>query len=363
MLVLAAARMPCLPILRSFTKVLGVVIGALVITAPVAAQPTPEEVFAAVVHVEAKIPVGARTAPSLGTERRGSGVVIDDDGLILTIGYLILEASEVTVTDSQGTTLPAEIIAYDYATGFGLLRTTQSLDIAPLTFGVSGDAEEGDPVLVISYGGREAVQVSQVVSRRDFAGYWEYLLENAILTSPPYPQFAGAALIGPAGKLIGIGSLFVRNSLGNDSSTAGNMFVPIDALKPILSDLITDGRTSVPRRPWLGVYLEQLHGHILVSRLAKEGPAEGAGIEVGDIMLKVAGQSLDDLADFYRKIWTLGNTGVEVPLEVLRKSKVIQITVPSGNRYDWLRLNPSKDSTQIKAQISPSRTAKTPIAG
>lgn len=345
-----AARMWFLAVVSRCAGVL--ILSTTAAVMPAAAQPTPEQVFAGIVRLEATIPADARTAAALGTERVGSGVVIDKRGLILTIGYLILEASEVIASNHEGISTSTEIIAYDYATGFGLLRTDQPLDITPLQLGESSQITKGDPVLVISYGGPRAVQVAHVASRRDFAGYWEYLLEDAIFTSPPYPQFAGAALLGAEGNLVGIGSLFVRSAAGSETTSPGNMFVPIDALKPVLDELIADGRSSAQRRPWLGIFLEELRGHLLVTRVADEGPAESAGVKVGDIMLKVAGQPFDDLADFYRKVWALGGTGVDVPLEVLRKSEIMRISVHSSNRYDWLRLNPPKPSTNIEASLT-----------
>ena len=311
-----------------------------VCAAPLAqeSEPTFDEVISAIVSVEANVPSIARTASSLGTERGGTGVVIDTRGLVLTIGYLILEASSAQITFADGHTVPAQIVAYDHNTGFGLLRATPPAGIRPMELGDSSDLKQMDKVLVSSYGGMEAVQPAMVVSRRTFAGYWEYLLDNAIFTSPPHPEFGGAALIGPTGELLGIGSLVVSDA-HQEQRLPGNMFVPVDELKPILSDLLTLGRSSLPPRPWLGIYSEEAHGHLFVTRVAQEGPGAKAGIEPGDIIVSIDGQSVETMGDFYRKLWAKGTAGVEVSIGVLRDSEVLEVKLVSASRYDWLRLN------------------------
>jgi S1-C subfamily serine protease len=231
-------------------------------------------------------------------------------------------------------------LAYDYNTGFGLIRAAEPIDVRPMKLGSSGGLENSARVLVSGYGSVEAVRPAIVVSRRVFAGYWEYLLEDAIFTSPPYPNFGGAALIGAEGELLGIGSLAVSDALPGGPPVPGNMFVPIDRLKPILHDLLTSGRSSEPAHPWLGVYTEEVRGHLIVTRVAPEGPAAQAGIESGDVIVAIAGQEIDSMATFYRALWARGTAGIEVPLTVLRGAKLLSITVRSADRYKWLRLNP-----------------------
>lgn len=298
------------------------------------------EILAAIVRVRAEIPVTARTATSLGTEREGSGVIIDSNGLIVTIGYLILEAARAEVTLPSGKNIPVEIVAYDHNTGFGLLRAPMPIDVTPMKLGKSASLEETARVLVSGFGGAAAVRPAIVVSRRPFAGYWEYLLEDAIFTSPPYPNFGGAALIGPEGELLGIGSLVVGDALTGEKQLPGNMFVPIDRLKDILKDLLASGRSSGPSHPWLGIYSEEFRGRLFVTRLAEEGPATQAGIQEGDIIVAVGESTINSMADFYRKIWARGDAGVDIALTVLRGSKLVNVTVHSRDRYKWLRLNP-----------------------
>jgi len=301
------------------------------------ATPGVDQLLAAVVGVRARVPADARTAAALGTERTGSGVVIDADGLIVTIGYLILEANRVEVLVGKGRVLPAEILAYDHETGFGLLRTSEPVDVAPMGLGDSSRLGEGDQLLVSSFGGRLAARPAVLVSRRDFAGYWEYLLDNAIFTAPPYPLFGGAALVDSAGELVGIGSLVVADAYPGDQPLPGNMFVPVDRLKGVLGDLLTAGR-SAAMRPWLGVYLSEVDSLLIVQRLAAGGPAAAAGVQPGDIILGVDGQPVASMADFYRKLWAVGAPGDKVPLTILKGAQMHEINVTARDRYDWLHL-------------------------
>jgi S1-C subfamily serine protease len=294
-----------------------------------------------VVQVSATIRSDGRTADSLGTQREGSGVVIDDSGLILTIGYLILEALEVNVAGEAKTPVAADVVAYDHETGFGLLRAREPLDIAPLALGDSAALRPRQPVLVASRMGEFDAGGVYVVDRRVFAGYWEYLLEDAIFTAPPRSDFGGAALIDEGGRLVGIGSLVVHDAGQEDRPIPGNMFVPINQLKPILGDLLANGRRSDPPRPWLGLTLEEHRGRVFVTRVTPEAPAAGAGIEADDLILGVAGAPVVGLVDFYRKLWALGDAGVLVPLNVLQGVSPRTATVRSADRYRYLKLDPT----------------------
>lgn len=301
------------------------------------------DVVNAVVGITAMVPEDARSAGTLGTVRSGSGIVIDEKDLVLTIGYLILEAQAAAITDANGDLVPATLVAYDQNTGFGLLRATKPLGVKPLKFGSSDTLPEGAPVIVVSRGGPAPVIPAQVVSRREFAGYWEYLLDNAIFTVPAHPQFGGAALINTDGRLVGVGSLIVNDAVKASVPSPGNMFVPIDALKPILNDLIKHGRARGPAHPWLGIYADENGGRLFVVRVAKGGPAEKAGIRAGDIIMGVGGHKVYGMADFLRKVWAVGEAGVEVPIDVLPLSQgetqIRPVKVRSLDRYDWLKLS------------------------
>jgi S1-C subfamily serine protease len=320
-------------VVRAFAGLL--VFAVLVWPWPLAAGP-----LEAVVGVRATVPGDARTAVVLGTQREGSGVVIGKDGLVVTIGYLILEADSAEILLPDDKVVPAEIVAYDYDTGFGLLRPLAPLDVKHMPLGNSARLDEHSEVLVASFETVGSASPAYVVSRREFAGYWEYLLPDAIFTAPPHHAYGGAGLIGPDGRLLGIGSLLVSDAVA-DSRMPGNMFVPIDALRPILADLLEQGRSTRPPRPWLGVYAEEMRGRVFVSRVAAYGPAAAAGIAADDIILAVKGAPVTSLADFYRKVWALGQAGVEVPLTVLRGAGVAEIAVTSDDRYKHLKLNRS----------------------
>ena len=305
------------------------------------AQTQAEEILKAVVKVRAVIPDSAVTAPLLGTEREGNGILIDSDGYILTIGYMILEADIIEVTDSEDQVIEAKFIGYDYDTGFGLIKADKLLKAAPLKLGSSSELKQGDPALVAGHKGSDDVVGVRVVSRGEFVGYWEYLLENAIYTTPPYQNYGGAALIGPDGSLLGIGSIFTQIAFPGYGAIPANMFVPIDLLKPILDDLKTDGRPRQPQKPWLGVHTEESHGRVFVTRLMPGGPGEKGDLQAGDIILKVNQQPITGQADFYRKVWALGNAGVKVPISILRATQIKAITLNSIDRYRLLTPEPA----------------------
>lgn len=306
------------------------------------AEQNPEEIFKAVVKVRAIVPKDARSASSLGTEREGHGVVIDSKGHILTIGYLINEAETIDVTGPEDKPVKATFVGYDYATGFGLLKTDPPLAVEPVKLGESSKLNAGDPALVAGHGGADAVQGVGVISRKEFAGYWEYLLDDAIFTTPAYAKFGGAALIGRDGRLLGIGSLFTQIVVPAFGSIPCNVFVPIDLLPPILDDLIATGRSRKPSRPWLGINSEESRGRIFITRVTSDGPAEKAGLQPDDLVLAVNGKEVNGLADFYRRIWGMGNAGVDIPLTILRGTRVRDITVRSADRHQFLTIRSKK---------------------
>ena len=262
-----------------------------------AQRTTLDDLVAAVVRIKTVINPDGTSVSNLGREREGSGIVIDESGLVLTIGYLMVEAQSAEVITNAGRTLAATVVGYDHETGFGLLRTLEPPKIKPLAFGQSADVKAQDPALVASYGGADAVLPVRIASRREFTGSWEYLVEGAIFTSPPHPAWSGAALINRAGKLVGVGSLIVGDANGDDNASPGNMFVPIDLLSPILGDLLDKGRVAGAGRPWLGLNAQALHGRLFVGRVAPGSPAATAGLKRGDIIVGVNGEKTQTLSD------------------------------------------------------------------
>jgi serine protease Do len=297
--------------------------------------------FAAIVKIETHALPDARSAATLGTEREGSGIVIAKDGLILTIGYLLVEADDVKIVDDRGRTLPARVVAYDHATGLGLVRPFAPLDVVPIKLGDSSKLAEADPVLIVNNGGRGDATRAYVVSRRPFSGSWEYLLDSAIFTSPPTLNWSGAALIGTDGTLVGVGSLILRDATDDDSHLPGNMFVPVETLKPILADLIKTGRRAGPARPWLGVAADEVQGRLVVVRVSPEGPADLAGLQRGDIILAVGGEGVRSQAEFYPKLWARGAAGSEIPLRLLQGIDIREAKVRSMDRLDYFRQKPT----------------------
>jgi S1-C subfamily serine protease len=295
----------------------------------------------AAVAVKTTALANARSSRTLGQERAGSGVLIAPENLVLTIGYLILEADEVEVTSSKGRTVPATVVAYDHATGFGLLRPIGPLDVKPIKLGSSASVEALDRLMTVAGGGEDSVTVATVVSRRPFAGYWEYMLESAIFTSPPRADHSGAALINKDGELVGIGSLFVMDAMTPGERLPGNMFVPIDLLKPILKEMIATGRQKGGVRPWLGISSLEEDGRIKVLRVSDEGPADQAGITPGDILLSMDGQKVERLDDFYKRLWSSGAPGVEVNLKVLHGTEIREVKIRSIDRLEMIRKKPT----------------------
>ncbi|HVV92200.1 MAG TPA: S1C family serine protease [Hyphomicrobiales bacterium] len=306
---------------------------------PEAVQPRPqdygydlERVFAAVVGLRARVPADALTADSLGTERAGNGVLIRSTGLVLTIGYLVTEAESVWLTLIDGRVVPGDVLAYDQETGFGLVQALARLDMPALPLGDSGAATVGQRVVIAGAGGREHAVAARIAAKQEFAGYWEYALEEALFTAPAHPHWGGAALIGAEGELLGVGSLQLEQGRGPGKSEHLNMNVPIDLLKPILDDLLAYGRPNRPPRPWLGLFATEVEDKVVVVGLASRGPAQEADIRTGDVVLAVGDSEVSDLASLFHGIWAQGAAGVEVPLVIYRDGRTFRLKVPSADR-------------------------------
>jgi S1-C subfamily serine protease len=287
---------------------------------------------ASVVGVRAEIPDDAFTAQTLGTERAGNGVLIRDSGLVLTIGYLITEAESIWLTPLTGPAVPGHALAYDQETGFGLIQALSRLNARPLPIGNSGHTSIGERVVVAGAGGLHRSVAARIAAKQEFAGYWEYVLDEAIFTAPSHPNWGGTAVIGPAGELVGVGSLQLEQGREKDGDGHLNMIVPIDLLKPILDDLLRQGRPNRPPRPWLGFYAAEIEDRIVVIGVADRGPAQKAGLQAGDVVQSVAGASL------FRRIWSLGNAGVEVPMRIYRDGRSFEQRIVSSERSRFFKV-------------------------
>ena len=297
-----------------------------------------DSVLAAVFRLRAEVPASAFTATILGTEREGNGVLIGADGLVLTIGYLITEADRIALTDVDGRTVAASPVGYDHETGLGLVRADEELHAAPVEIGRSGGVSANDPVVIASFGGVKHAIEGEVAVVREFAGSWEYMLDEAICTIPVHPYWGGAALIDRSGRLVGCGSLYVEHSLDGGETVPGNLFVPIDLLAPIRDEMVRTGRARRAGRPWLGVYVNESDDRLVVTGVAANGPGDQCGMQPGDAILSVEGVAVSGLPEYYRTIWAAGEPGAEIRLTVLRDDDVLSVRVRSGDRYSYLKL-------------------------
>ena len=310
---------------------------------PESVQPKPgqtqfdlERALDAVVLVRAEIPEDAYSAATLGTERGGYGAVIREDGLVVTIGYIINEATQIWLTTNRGVSVEGYPMAYDHMTGFGLIQPLGKLPAPHLPRGLASDVKVGDSAFVIGHGGRAHSLRTRIVAKQEFAGRWEYVLDEAIFTVPAHPQWGGSALLDAQGNLIGTGSLLVQQEL-NGEAIHVNMFVPIDLLNPILDSMLSTGRSPHPPRPWMGMSTQDPGGRLVVERVTPNGPANRAGVKVGDQVLGVGETRVQGLAEFFRTVWRLGPAGVDVPLILSRAGNEVNVTIKSADRHDFLR--------------------------
>lgn len=288
-----------------------------------------------VVSVRTQIPEDALTASVLGTERSGHGVVINDQGLVLTIGYIVTEAETVWLVDHKDNTVQGHVVAYDQESGFGLVQALGRLDLPVMALGQSKKLKIGERMVLAGAGGTTQSVEIKIAGIREFAGYWEYLLDEAIFTAPAHPSWGGAALIGQDGRLYGIGSLILQTVDQGGDTNAANMVIPIDLLPPILDELMMFGKRDTPPRPWLGWYVQETREGLVVAGVVDDGPADTAGLEGGDTIIEVNGTAVDDLPDLYRNVWTTGLAGVDITItferEDIRQSTVVK-SIDRGSR-------------------------------
>ncbi len=292
--------------------------------------------LSSVLRLDSEVPETAYSARTLGTERHGNAILIGDEGYCLTIGYLVVDARRITLAAYGGRYVQAELVGYNHESGFALIKTLSPVEVAPIKLGTAADLTEKDSVIVAPYGGVQHSISASVVSRRTFAGSWEYMVDQAIFTAPLHPNWSGAALLRRDGTLCGVGSLWVNDAEPGRRESPGNMFVPIDLLKPIYDDLISHGRSQVPTRPWLGIHTAEAMGRLFVSGMVPEGPAAQAGIEPGDLVAGVNDAPVSTLIEMYKQLWAAGEAGADVILNLRRDGEDIDITVHSESRYRFM---------------------------
>jgi serine protease Do len=299
----------------------------------------------AVVGVQVTAADGARSAETLGKQRSGSGVVIGADGLVVTISYLILEADDIQITTTDKKTVPARVVAYDLATGFGLIRPVVPLrGIAPVSLGGTSEIKTGEALMASTGASPDDdadVNMTQLVSKRAFSGYWEYHIDSALFTSPPMQNHSGAPLFNQRGELLGIGSLFVMDALqtkdGHNVRLPGNMFVPVDLLKPIMSEMLQTGSSKLSKRPWVGLTSSEQGGRVQIVRVNKDGPAQAAGLQPGDVVLAVDDAKVANLEAFYKKLWDRASPEADIKLTVLQGADLKTITIKAVDRMSTMR--------------------------
>ena len=324
-----------------------------------AATPTPasaqsmmdalSKAHSSVVGIRVTTAEGARSAETLGRQRRGSGVLIGEDGLILTIGYLLLEAEQIEIVTPDSKVFPARSVAYDLATGFGLLRPLlplpQSSGLSVVPLGSTDALAAGESLMAVTGAqrGQEGdVCMTQLVSKRAFSGNWEYHIDTALFTSPPVMvsggNHSGAPLFNQQGELIGIGSLRVADASGQSKDgMPGNMFVPIDLLRPILTEMQQSGTSVKSRRPWLGLTSNELDGQVQIVRVSEDSPAQEAGMRAGDVVLAVDDAKVATLEDFYKKIWNRAAPDSEITLKVQQGDEVKTLVLKAQDRMQNLK--------------------------
>ena len=307
-------------------------------------RPNPEEyafdldaALACVVSLRSQIPEDALTASILGTERAGHGVIIADDGLIVTIGYLITEAESLWITTNAGVTVPGHVVGYDQETGFALVQALQPMGSPSMALGNSSALQVSDRLITAGYGGLDHAIKTIVIAKREFAGYWEYVLDEALFTAPPHPNWGGAALISDQGELLGIGSLLVQQIDEGGQQSGANMIIPIDLLKTIVGDLRMYGKRNAPARPWIGFLVQEVSHHLVVSGVYDDCPADIAGLQVGDVIREVEGEPIGGLAELFRRIWRTGEAGVDISLTIMRNRESATVTVRSTDRDSCLK--------------------------
>ncbi|MFT5111544.1 MAG: S1-C subfamily serine protease [Parasphingorhabdus sp.] len=290
----------------------------------------------AIVSIRSLVPDNAATAGTLGTVREGVGVRINADGLIATIGYLCLEASEIWITGSNQQTVLGYIVAQDFESGIALLLPSVELGQQYLPLGKLTSGEKGQDLRILN--GFDLPPFDcRLLSISEFSGRWEYLIESALYTLPACDNWGGAALLDDQHNVVGIGSLFLQFPSSSEKPVYGNLFVPTELLLPHLESLIASGRRKTPPRPWIGAFVDEVGSGLEVVGLYTGSPASDAGLETGDRVLNFAGAPLKTLSGFLRTLWSQGQAGTAIPISLERDGEVYDTIIYTVDRADFFQ--------------------------
>lgn len=295
---------------------------------------TIENALTGLLTVKSQVPEEAMTASVLGCEREGHGIRVSENGLVLTIGYVISEASSIWLIDSDKQAVEGHVVGYDQASGFGLVQALGRLSGSVLELGDSDEVVVGRQMVLAGAGGATSAVDVSIVEVREFAGYWEYLIAGAIFSEPAHPEWGGTALLDSEGRVYGVGSLILQAE--DDTEPARNMIIPINKFNAVRDDLITSGRSSVPPRPWLGWYVQDSAQGPTVIGLVSNGPSNTAGIKPGDRVVAINGRRISSLSSLYKEIWTAGEAGITVDVAISRDADIRIVAVESIDRSSMM---------------------------
>lgn len=291
-----------------------------------------EYVVPATVSIRSVTPQRHPSARLLGTERMGSGAIIDAEGHILTVGYVVMGARTIEVTLPDQQQFPATLVCQDFESGIAILQTP-ARDLPTVPLGHSSSLKEGDKVIIVAATDQTQRMASPgfISALRPFEAYWEYMLDQAILTTAMNPGFGGGPLLDSLGQMIGV------LSLNLNSTKEMTLAIPIDLFHRVKEGVFTFGSITDRRpRPWVGMYSEPVEGGVAVIGLIPNGPASRAGMEVKDVILEVNNAEATGRRELYELMWR-NRAGDELTFTVQRGEEVLDIRVTSMDRAEFYR--------------------------
>ena len=288
----------------------------------------PRLAAASLVFLRAEIPEDHPSAAVLGEERMGAGVAVSPDR-VLTAHYLVLGASRVEVTALDGRVNPTAGIAVDHESGLALLTVERS-DLEPAKISTA-KAQPGQPVFLLTCTGEQERRGASghVSSVEPFEAFWEYMLDEAIMTTAMNPGLAGGPLLDDRARVLGVVSLGLaavgRYSLAIPAPLFARRRALLESPNPM---------PAAERHAWIGFYTQASDETVAVTGVVSGGPAEKAGLERGDVVLSVDGETVTNLRELYDALWRKG-PGEVVGMQILREESIQVIEVVAGDRYEF----------------------------